>query len=121
MPCGIDRAGGEPGAILFRSKASDRARGEHSGNERSGGNTIAIPRNGIVNTPSSTQETNTAADWSAVVGSGSVPRHWRSDPLLERPNPLQGRLIGFGLPAFLTIVTGGAYSSGTPALRKPLT
>jgi hypothetical protein len=66
--------GGEPGAILFRFKASDRARGEHSGNERSGRYTIAISRTGMVNTPSSTQETNTAADRSAVVGSGSVPR-----------------------------------------------
>ena len=35
---------------------------------------VAIPRTAIVNTPSSTQETNTAADRSAVVGSGSRPR-----------------------------------------------
>jgi len=42
--------------------------------ERSGRHTIATPRTGIVNTPSSTQATNAAANRGAVVGSGSAPR-----------------------------------------------
>jgi hypothetical protein len=78
VPCGIDRADGAPSAILFTRKAGDHIRGERSGNERSGRHTIAIPRTGIVNMPSSTQETNAAADRSAVVGSSCVPRRWRA-------------------------------------------
>jgi hypothetical protein len=42
----------------------------------------------------------TGAQSSARVPSS----RWRSDRLLERLNPLPGLLIGFGLPAFLTIV-----------------
>jgi hypothetical protein len=74
VPSGIDRASGEAGAILFRRKAGDDARGECSGDERSGRHTIARPRTGIVNVASFNAKhfPNAAADQSMTLAPGSV-------------------------------------------------
>jgi hypothetical protein len=50
------RVGGFAPTAQSTDEAGDHARGERSGNERSGRYTIAKPRAGIVNMPSSTQK-----------------------------------------------------------------